>query len=29
MRRQHFDVYYREGMKQPLSSLWPQVKSWD
>jgi hypothetical protein len=29
MPYQHFDVYYCEGMKQPLSKLWPQVKSWD
>ena len=25
----HFDVYYCEGMKLPLSKLWPQVKNWD
>ena len=29
MPYQHFDVYYCEGMKQPLSKLWPQVKNWD
>jgi 4-amino-4-deoxy-L-arabinose transferase-like glycosyltransferase len=29
MPYQHFDVYYCEGMKQPLSTLWPQVKNWD
>jgi 4-amino-4-deoxy-L-arabinose transferase-like glycosyltransferase len=29
MPYQHFDVYYCEGMKQPLSTLWPQIKRWD
>jgi 4-amino-4-deoxy-L-arabinose transferase-like glycosyltransferase len=29
MPYQHFDVYYCEGMKQPLSKLWSQVKNWD
>ena len=29
MPYQHFDVYYCEGMKQPLSQLWPQLKNWD
>jgi 4-amino-4-deoxy-L-arabinose transferase-like glycosyltransferase len=29
MPYQHFDVYYCEGMKQPLSSLWPQLKNWN
>jgi 4-amino-4-deoxy-L-arabinose transferase-like glycosyltransferase len=29
MPYQHFDVYYCEGMKQPLSKLWPQLKNWD
>jgi hypothetical protein len=29
MPYQHFDVYYCEGMKEPLSKLWPQVKKWD
>ena len=29
MPYEHFDVYYCEGMKQPLSKLWPQVKNWD
>jgi hypothetical protein len=29
MPPEHFDVYYCEGMKQPLSKLWPQLKNWD
>ena len=29
MPYQHFDVYYCEGLKQPLSKLWPQLKSWN
>jgi 4-amino-4-deoxy-L-arabinose transferase-like glycosyltransferase len=29
MPYEHFDVYYCEGMKQPLSKVWPQVKNWD
>jgi hypothetical protein len=29
MPYQHFDVYYCEGMKQPLNELWPQLKMWD
>ena len=29
MPYQHFDVYYCQGMKQPLSELWPRVKNWD
>jgi hypothetical protein len=29
MPYQHFDVYYCEGMKQPLSKLWPQIRKWD
>ena len=29
MPYEHFDVYYCEGMKQPLSKLWPQLKNWD
>jgi hypothetical protein len=29
MPYQHFDVYYCEGMKQPLSTLWPELKKWD
>jgi hypothetical protein len=29
MPYEHFDVYYCEAMKQPLSKLWPQVKNWD
>jgi len=29
MPYQHFDVYYCRGIKQPLSEIWPSVKSWD
>jgi hypothetical protein len=29
MPYEHFDVYYCEGIKQPLSKLWPQLKNWD
>lgn len=29
MPYQHFDVFYCEGMKQPLSQLWPQLKNSD
>jgi len=29
MPHQRFDVYYCEGLKQPLSKFWPQVKNWD
>jgi len=23
------DIYYCQGLKQPLADLWPQVKKWD
>jgi Dolichyl-phosphate-mannose-protein mannosyltransferase len=29
MPYQHFDVFYRRGMKQPLPELWPQFKRWN
>jgi hypothetical protein len=29
MPYQHFDVFYCRGLRQPLSEIWPQVKSWD
>lgn len=29
MPYEHFDVYYCEGMRQPLATFWPQVKKWD
>ncbi len=29
MPYEHFDVYYCEGMKQPLSMFWPRVKNWN
>jgi len=25
----HVDVYYCQGLKQPLSAFWPHVKHWD
>jgi hypothetical protein len=29
MPDEHFDVYYCQGLKQPLSQVWPHVKNWD
>jgi hypothetical protein len=29
MPYEHFDVFYCRGLKQPLSQVWPQLKSWD
>ncbi len=29
MPYEHFDVYYCQGLKQPLSQLWPRLKNWD
>ena len=29
MPYQHFDVYYCEGMKQPLNQLWTEIKRWN
>jgi hypothetical protein len=29
MPYEHFDIFYCRGPKQPLSEIWPQVKSWD
>jgi hypothetical protein len=29
MPYEHFDVFYCQGMKQPLAELWPRLKSWD
>jgi hypothetical protein len=29
MPRDHFDVYYCRGLKQPLREIWPQLKWWD
>jgi hypothetical protein len=29
MPYQHFDVFYCRGLRQPLSEIWPQVKTWD
>jgi hypothetical protein len=25
----HVDVYWCQGLKQPLAEFWPQVKKWD
>jgi hypothetical protein len=29
MPYEHFDVFYCQGMKRPLSELWPQLKHWN
>jgi len=29
MPRDHFDIYYCRGLKQPLREFWPQLKWWD
>lgn len=29
MPYQHFDVFYCEGLRQPLPEIWPQVKNWN
>jgi Dolichyl-phosphate-mannose-protein mannosyltransferase len=29
MPYEHFDVYYCQGLKQPLSRVWPRLKNWD
>jgi hypothetical protein len=29
MPYEHFDVFYCQGLKQPLSQVWPRVKNWD
>jgi 4-amino-4-deoxy-L-arabinose transferase-like glycosyltransferase len=29
MPRENFDVFYCEGLKQPLSELWPRLKNWN
>jgi hypothetical protein len=29
MPYEHFDVFYCQGLKQPLNDVWPQVKNWD
>ncbi|HEY1984211.1 MAG TPA: glycosyltransferase family 39 protein [Terracidiphilus sp.] len=28
MPREHFDVFYCTGLKQPLTQVWPSVKNW-
>jgi len=29
MPYEHFDVYYCQGLKRPVSEVWPRVKNWD
>lgn len=29
MPYEHMDIFYRQGLKEPLGKLWPQVKNWD
>jgi dolichyl-phosphate-mannose-protein mannosyltransferase len=29
MPDEHFDVYYCQGLKLPLSQVWPHIKNWD
>ena len=29
MPYEHFDVYYCQGLKMPISEAWPHVKNWD
>ena len=29
MPYEHFGVYYCQGLKRPVSEVWPRVKSWD
>jgi hypothetical protein len=29
MPYEHFDVYYCQGLKLPVSEVWPRVKNWD
>ena len=29
MPYEHIDVFYCQGLKQPLQQLWPKVKNWD
>jgi hypothetical protein len=29
MPYEHFDVFYCQGLKQPVSEVWPRVKAWD
>lgn len=29
MPYEHFDVYYCEGLKEPLNQLWPRLKHWE
>ena len=29
MPYEHFDVFYCQGLKRPVSEVWPRVKAWD
>jgi hypothetical protein len=29
MPYEHFDVYYCQGLRLPVSEVWPRVKNWD
>jgi hypothetical protein len=29
MPYEHFDIFYCRGLRQPLSEIWPQLKTWD
>jgi hypothetical protein len=29
MPYQHFDVFYCRGLKEPLKTIWPQLKKWN
>jgi hypothetical protein len=29
MPYQHFDLFYCQGMRQPLQEIWPRLKKWD
>lgn len=29
MPYEHMDIFYCQGLKEPLGKLWPQVKDWD
>ena len=29
MPYEHFDIFYCQGLKEPLQKIWPQLKKWD
>jgi hypothetical protein len=29
MPYEHVDVWYCQGIKEPLDQLWPKLKNWD